>query len=75
MILPLGWAGSNVLAENESHICPNMCAKFGCGPTVVSKKGGGGTDRQTKKTAALYSRLLILFGFFIIFNFFISVTI
>ena len=26
---------------------PNMCAKFGCGPTVVSKKGGG-TDRQTK---------------------------
>ena len=41
-----------------------MCAKFGCGPTVVSKKVGGGgyrqtdrqTDRQTKKTAALYSR-------------------
>ena len=31
-----------------------MCAKFGCGPTVVSKKRGGGTDRQTKKTAALY---------------------
>ena len=40
-----------------------MCAKFGCGPTVVSKKngggGGGGTDRQTKKTAALYSRLYV----------------
>ena len=34
-----------------------MCDKFGCGPTVVSKKKGGGTDRQTKKTAALYSRL------------------
>ena len=38
-----------------------MCAKFGCGPTVVSKRGGGvqtdrQTDRQTKKTAALYSR-------------------
>ena len=32
-----------------------MCAKFGCGPTVVSKKRGGGTDRQTKKTAALYN--------------------
>ena len=32
-------------AENESHIYPNMCDKFGCGPTVVSKKGG---DRQTK---------------------------
>ena len=29
-----------------------MCAKFGCGPTVVSKKGGGGyrqTDRQTDR--------------------------
>ena len=36
-----------------------MCAKFGCGPTVVSKKRGG-TDRQTDRqrdTAALYSRL------------------
>ena len=49
--------GQNLLAENESHIYPNMCAKFGCGPTVVSKKGrGGGTDRQTKISAALYSR-------------------
>ena len=47
-----------MLAENESHIYPNMCAKFGCGPTVVSKRWGEGvqTDRQTKKTAALYSR-------------------
>ena len=49
---PVGpsWGGVGqmyVLAENESHIYPNMCAKFGCGPTVVSKKGGG-TDRQTK---------------------------
>ena len=44
----------------------NMCAKFGCGPTVVSKKkwGGGGyrqteiqTDRQ-RDAAALYSRRL-----------------
>ena len=39
-----------------------MCAKFGCGPTVVSKKKRGGidrqTDRQTKKTAALYSRYI-----------------
>ena len=26
----------------------NMCAKFGCGPTVVSKKRGG-TDRQTDR--------------------------
>ena len=42
-----------------------MCAKFGCGPTVVSKKGGG-TDRQTDKqreTAALYSRYNYNVGF------------
>ena len=31
-----------------------MCAKFGCGPTVVSKNGGG-TDTQTDKgTLQLY---------------------
>ena len=37
-------------AGNESHIYPNMCAKFGCGPTVVSKRGGGvQIDRQTDK--------------------------
>ena len=41
-----------------------MCAKFGCGPTVVSKKRGG-TDRQTKKTAALYSRCEYIFLCFI----------
>ena len=46
--------GQIFLVENESHIYPNMCAKFGCGPTVVSKKVGG-TDGQTKKTAALYN--------------------
>ena len=45
---PLGWGGSIFLAENESHICSNMCDKFGCGPTVMSKKGGG-TDRQSDK--------------------------
>ena len=44
--------GQIFLAENESHIYPNMCSKFGCGPTVVSKKGG---DRQTdKRTRQLY---------------------
>ena len=39
-----------------------MCAKFGCGPTVVSKRGGVQTDRQTdrqtnkqRETAALYN--------------------
>ena len=50
-----GGLGQICLAENESRIYPNMWAKFGCGPTVVSKKKGGGyrqTDRQTKKTAA-----------------------
>ena len=42
-----------------------MCAKFGCGPTVVSKKNGGyrqtdrQTDRQTKKTAAFYMYMAI----------------
>ena len=35
-----------------------MCAKFGCGPTVVSKKGGGDTDTHRQRdTAAVYSRL------------------
>ena len=47
MILPLGGAGSIFLAENESHIYPNTCAKFGCCPAVVSKKNGG--YRQTDK--------------------------
>ena len=37
--------GQFFLAENESHIYPNMCAKFGCGPTVVSKKRGVPTDK------------------------------
>ena len=40
------------------HIYPNMCANFGCGPTVVSKKGGG-TDRQTEKTAALVDLMIM----------------
>ena len=43
------------LGESQSHIYPNMCAKFGCGPTVVSKGGWVGTDRQTDKgTLRLY---------------------
>ena len=37
------------LGESLSRIYPNnMCAKFGCGPTVVSGKKGG-TDRQTDR--------------------------
>ena len=49
VILPLGGVGQFFLGESQSRIYPNMCAKFGCGPTVVSKKRGGGvqTDRQT----------------------------
>ena len=45
-----GGVGTFFLAQNESRIYPNMCAKVGCGPTVVSKRGGGvQTDRQTDK--------------------------
>ncbi len=54
---PWGGVGKFCLAENESHIYPNMCPKFGCGPTVVSKKEGVQTDRQ-RDTAALYSRFV-----------------
>ena len=51
---PCGGVGHIFLAENESHIYPNMRAKFGCDPTVVSKKNWG-TDRQTDKgTLQLY---------------------
>ena len=53
--------GQIFLAENESHIYPNMCAKFGCGPTVVSKKKGAQTDRQ-RETAAFYNRLFFSIG-------------
>ena len=60
----VGWV-KFCLAENESHIYPNMCAKFGCGPMVVSKKRG--TDRQTdrqKDAAALYSRCSRYYSFY-----------
>ena len=62
VILLLGWGGSIFLGESQSCIYPNMtlCAKFGCGLTVVSKKRGGGvqTDRQ-RDPAASYSRLYL----------------
>ena len=49
-VTPLGGVGQICLAENESHIYPNICAKFGCGSTVVSKRGGyRQTDRQTDR--------------------------
>ena len=31
----VGWVNF-VLGSNQSHIYPNMCAKFGCAPTVVN---------------------------------------
>ena len=33
--------GSILLGESQSRIYPHVRAKFGRGPTVVSKKGGG----------------------------------
>ena len=53
MILPLGRGRSIFLGESESRIYPNRCAKFGCGPTVVSK-GGGGYRQRDKGTLQLY---------------------
>ena len=38
--------GPIYLGSNDSHIYPNMCAIFGCGPTVVSREKGG-TYRHT----------------------------
>ena len=56
VILPLGWAGSIFLAENESHIYPNnVCQIWLRSDGRVEKKWGVRTDRQTKKTAALYN--------------------
>ena len=46
----LGWV--IFLGESQCRIYSNICAKFGCGPTVVSKRGG---DRHTDKgTLQLY---------------------
>ena len=54
VILPLGWAGSIFLAENESHIYPNNVCQIWLRSDGRVEKGGG---VQTEKTAALYSRL------------------
>ena len=40
--------GQLFLGESQSRICQHMRAKFGRGPTVVSK-GGGGTDTHIMK--------------------------
>ena len=46
----MGWV--NCFGSNDSQINPHMCAKFGRGPTVESKKG---EYRQTHKgTLQLY---------------------
>ena len=51
-INPISEIGPNppslFLGSNESHIYPNMYVKFGCDPTVGSKKGEvGPTDKRT----------------------------
>ena len=44
-----------LLGESQSRTYPNMCAKFGGGPTFVSKKGGIDRQRDRQRdTAALY---------------------
>ena len=48
----MGWGGSIFLSESQSRIYPNMCAKFICSQTVLSKKKGC-TDRQTKGYCAV----------------------
>ena len=49
------WGGSIFRWEPVPYLSESvrMCAKFGCGPTVVSKKRGVQTDRQ-RNTAQLY---------------------
>ena len=64
---PWGGVGQFFLGESQSRIYPNMCAKFGCDPTVVLKRGVQ-RDRQTdghRDTEALYSRL---FAFSLVFS-------
>ena len=52
-----GGVGQIFLGLNQSHIYPNMCAKYGC----VSKKREGtdthGHKHRQRDAAALYSRL------------------
>ena len=53
---PWGGVGQICLSESQSHIYPNMCAKFGRGLTVVSKKNGGVQTPRQRDTAACFSR-------------------
>ena len=47
----VGWV--NFLVESQSRIYPKMCAKFGCGPTVESRKKGRVQTERQSDTAAL----------------------
>ena len=55
---PWGGVSKVFLAENQSRIYPNMCAKFSCGPMVVSKRGGGTDTHADKVTMQLYIDVL-----------------
>ena len=48
--------GQICFGSNDSRINPHMRAKFSCGQTVLSKKSGVQTDRQTdtQRDTALY---------------------
>ena len=52
---PWGGVGQLFLGGSQSRIYPNMCAQFGCGLTVVSKKGGYRQTDKQRDTAALYN--------------------
>ena len=53
--LPWGGVGQFCLGESQSHIIPHLRTKFGCGPTVVSKKRGG-THTYTHTHARTHAR-------------------
>ena len=59
---PGGGVGQICLGSTQSHIYTNMCAKFGCGPTVVSKRGRGHSHTHTYKgTLQLYNVVVYCF--------------
>ena len=50
---PLGWGVSICLGESQSRIYSHMRAKFGRGPTVVSKKGGYDYETFTSMSSTI----------------------
>ena len=61
VILPLGWAGSIFLAENESHIYPNNVCQIWLRSDGRVEKGGQ-TDRQRKLQLYIdYTGLLYIY--------------